>query len=372
MSQAKILSYKYNMAMGLFPVLVYFLLCEFVPHNVAIYLSTAVSLGATLNILMRKRVQLPHYILYGITGMWILLSLWHLLWRCTCPPDFYSLTVEFSMLLPPFVLLCNGKRLLRRCARKTPPSRRVLHSQGAEAAIVASRVLTIPAGLHLIALLCMLLFVPNPGEMTRFILFQVAPPTVFLLAILLNGAAIGYFNRLMSQTVFFPIVNKQGDVIGKCMAADALSHKTLYINPVVRIAVSVHGMPYLRPRTESHRPEPDKIDIAIEEYLLYGETLEQGVQRILQHYLPNVSTRALRFNFMYHYENESSNRLAYLFTLPLDNETPLQRGQIKGGKLWTFRQMNHEQGHNFFSSFLEYEFEELKTIIYTREKYKES
>lgn len=34
--------------------------------------------------------------------------------------------------------------------------------------------------------------------------------------------------------------------------------------------------------------------------------------------------------------------------------------------------MEHNLGRNFFSSCLEYEFEHLEAIIYTREKYKES
>ena len=80
----------------------------------------------------------------------------------------------------------------------------------------------------------------------------------------------------------------------------------------------------------------------------------------------------LHFNFMYHFENEATNRLVYLFTLDLDDDSILCNKNFKGGKLWTFQQMEHNLGRNFFSSCLEYEFEHLEAIIYTREKYKES
>ena len=51
----------------------------------------------------------------------------------------------------------------------------------------------------------------------------------------------------------------------------------------------------------------------MENYLLYGETLEQGVERILLKTLPTAPLQNLHFSFMYHFENEATNRLIYLF-----------------------------------------------------------
>ncbi len=110
----------------------------------------------------------------------------------------------------------------------------------------------------------------------------------------------------------------------------------------------------------------------MEGYLIYGETLEQGAHRILRQTLPTAPLDHLHFNFMYHFENEATNRLVYLFTLDLDDDSILCNKNFKGGKLWTFQQIEHNLGRNFFSSCLEYEFEHLEAIIYTREKYKES
>ena len=49
----------------------------------------------------------------------------------------------------------------------------------------------------------------------------------------------------MAHTEYVPIVNTQGDVIGKTMAMEALNYKNTYINPVIRIAVASHGMLFL-------------------------------------------------------------------------------------------------------------------------------
>ena len=114
-----------------------------------------------------------------------------------------------------------------------------------------------------------------------------------------------------------------------------------------------------------------KTDILMENYLLYGETLEQGAERILQEILPSAPPQNLHFCFMYHFENEITNRLVYNFILDLNNDSILCNKKFKGGKLWTFQQIEHNLHRNFFSSCFEREYEHTKEIIYTREKYKE-
>ena len=46
----------------------------------------------------------------------------------------------------------------------------------------------------------------------------------------------------MSHTEYVPIVSTKGDVIGKTPAIEAVNYKNAYINPVIRIAISTHGM----------------------------------------------------------------------------------------------------------------------------------
>lgn len=138
------------------------------------------------------------------------------------------------------------------------------------------------------------------GDTTRHILFYVAPPLVFISGILFNQFGIFYFNIVMNHTVFVPIVNTKGDVMGKAIASEAINRKNDYINPVIRIAVASHGMLFLLPRPKCNVFEKDKIDLLMEGYLIYGETLEQGAHRILRQTLPTAPLDHLHFNFMYH------------------------------------------------------------------------
>ena len=152
---------------------------------------------------------------------------------------------------------------------------------------------------------------------------------------------------------------------------DAINKKNEYINPVVRIAVSHNGMLYLRPRPQRCILDRGKTDIPMECYLLYGETLEQGIVRLVRQAFPQAPIQDLQFNIMYHFENKVTNRLIYLFILDVEDDNLLRDKQVKDGKLWTFQQIEHNLGKNFFSCCFENEYEHLKEVICTREKYKE-
>lgn len=70
----------------------------------------------------------------------------------------------------------------------------------------------------------------------------------------------------------------------------------------------------------------------MENYLLYGETLEQGAERILQEILPSAPPQNLHFCFMYHFENEITNRLVYNFILDLNNDSILCNKKVQRRK----------------------------------------
>ena len=371
MIQKKTLSYKYNMAMGLIPVVIFFLLCEFLPHDVAIYISTACALSASLLAHLTQKKQPIPLLLYGTTGMLVLLSLTHLLVHCSCNSTLYAITMEISVAIPAILILINRKRFVRLKNRSRKDTFKHLFSRSAEACIVSARLTTILVALHLLIIFICLLFFRPFGEGLRLVLFRIAPPTLFVLIILLNHLILKAFNKLMERTPFLPIVNKEGNVIGRCLAEEARKHPGKYLHPVIRLAVSTHGMVYLAPRPQSVLTEAGKMDISLETLLYYGESLEEGLNRLLREEFPEAPIENLHFHFMYHHQTTDSNRLVYFFTLSLENEEQLRSGQKKDGKLWTFRQIDYNLNRNYFSSSLKYEYDELKQIIYTREKYKE-
>ena len=169
------------------------------------------------------------------------------------------------------------------------------------------------------------------------------------------------------------IVNTKGDVIGRSLAIEALNYKNAYINPVIRIAVSTHGMLFLCDRPMNAILDKGKTDIPMECYLRYGESLTEGVNRLVHNALPHATEDFKpEFNIVYHFENETTNRLIYLFIVDIKDDSILCTPRFKNSKLWSFKQIEENMGKGFFSSCFEDEYEHLKDVICIREKYKES
>ena len=312
MGNKGVLSSAFNMSLGFIPVIVSILLCEFITQDISIYIGTGIGLIYSYRSLSRKGARIPNFILYISTG------------------------------------------ILRLSA------------------IVSARVVLILGILHF-AVISLTVLVAHPLTRTSIlVLYHVLPPTIFILSILLNQIGIRYFNHVMAHTEYVPIVNTRGDVIGKSLAVEAINYKNAYINPVIRIAVSTHGMLFLCNRPQSCILDKGKVDIPMECYLRYGETLTAGANRLLSNAFPKASDLKPTFTISYHFENEQTNRLVYLFIVDMEDDSILCDPRFKGGKLWTFQQIEHNLGTHFFSECFELEYEHLKQVIGIREKYKVS
>lgn len=372
MGNEKILSSQFNMSLGYIPVIISMVLCEIMGQGIAIYIGTGVGVISSLYVWFNKETRIPQLILYAITAMLLLFSSISLFLPDYRPTTLMPFTLEISALIPPFIIYLNKKRFMRFEPSCNQSNSVLLLAQGIEASIVSARVVLIISLLHFIMILFSeWLFSPMSDSLYTF-LFRIAPPCVFLLSILFNQFGLFYFNRLMQETVFLPIVDKEGNVLGKTVPKDALPEKNNYIIPFVRIAVTVNGMLYLHPRPADDLFERGKTDLIFESFLLYGETLEECLERMTENRFSLSRTPNLYFNFMYHHESSTSNRLVYLFTLDLDDDTVLSELHVEGGKLWTFRQIEHNLNRNFFSKYFEHEYEFIKTIILTRQQYKEA
>ena len=170
------------MSLGFIPVIISIILCEFITQDMSIYI--------------------------GAGG---------------------GLTLEISAIIPPFIIYLNRRRFLDYHMSQTQKCCKQLFAQGAEAAIVSARVILIISLLHFLIIFLAVLVSYPLGDTTRHILFYVAPPLVFISGILFNQFGIFYFNIVMNHTVFVPIVNTKGDVMGKAIASEAINRKNDYI-----------------------------------------------------------------------------------------------------------------------------------------------
>lgn len=370
MHQQKVLTSRFNLSLGFIPVVITLVMSWFTGP------AAASSMGAGAGLLCclaHNRKGISPFILYGSTAVLLLLAVTSLLVGKWCSPQLFPLLTEMAATVPPLIIFANRKRLTHY-SRKTQEEKscKLLFMQGVEASIVSARVIIIISSLHFLLLTLVLIIGYPLSDTASFIWFEATPLAVFLLGIFINQLGIAYFNRLMNKSVFVPVITEKGKVTGKETIQEATNPNNRRLHPVVRIAVTSHGMLYLLPRLQTSTSEKGKTDLLMEDYVRYGESVSQCAKRIVRNVCPTIGLDKLHFNLTYRYEQEPVNRLVYLFTIDLDNDdTPLCSSCIKNGKLWTLGQIEDNLNRNFFSSYLEYEYEYLKEIICTREIYKE-
>ncbi len=372
MSHRKILSVAFNMSLGYAPVILTILLSELIAQDVAIYIGMAAALTYAYFTLYINKARMHNYILYLSTFVLSVLALATLLPIDYCPKGNLPITLEMSIAAPLLILHIHRSRFVNYFRRKKGACDKRNLIQSAESTVVAGKVILILSGLQFLALTLGILFWHPLTERTMWIYFNLLPGLVFLFSILLNQVVINFFNSMMAGLEYVPIVNERGDVIGKSLKVEAISYKNTYINPVIRIAVVSNGRLFLCNRSQECILDKGKTDIPMECYLRYRETLKEGVARVVGHVFPNLSDIEPTFSIMYHFENKITNRLIYLFVVNMDDESILCNPRFKNGKLWTLQQMEQNLKENFFCECLEVEYEYLKDIIYTTEKYKGS
>lgn len=372
MGNKEALSSAFNMSLGFIPVIVSMLLCEFISQDLSIYIGTAIGILFSYRGISRRGAHLPNFILYISTAMLVLLSLATLLPGDYVPIGALPLTLEVAILIPMLILYLHKKRFINHYIRQRMQYYKRLFAQAAESAVVSARVALILGTLHFITISICIVTVHPLGPTGLLILYHILPPAVFILSITFNQLGINYFNRIMANMEYVPIVNKQGHIIGKTLAVEAINFKNPYINPVIRIAISSHRMLYLCPRSAHAMLDKGKVDVPLECYLRYGETLAECANRMIRNALPEAGDKEPIFTVSYHFENKVTNRLVYLFIIDIEDDSILRDSHLKHGKLWTFQQIEDNIGRHFFSECFEHEYEHLKQVIDIREKYKES
>lgn len=372
MKHKGVLSSTFNMSLGFIPVIITILLSEFITQDAAIYIGTGIGVTGIYFIHSRKGAQVPNFILYISTSILILLTLSSFILGDYVPHGALPLTLEVSLFIPLLALYMHRKRFINHFTKQIGSCNKRLFVQGAESTVVSARIALFFGILHFIIISVVIALQGPMSRTTMIILYRILPPIILAATILFNLIVIHFFNYLMSHTEYIPIVNTKGDVIGKSPAIEAMNYKNAYINPVVRIAVTTHGMLFLCDRSTTAILDKEKTDVPMECYLRYGESLSDGVTRLIQHAFPEVKDMSPEFNIVYHFENAVTNRLIYLYIIDIKDDTILCSPHFKNSKIWNFKQIEENLGKSFFSSCFEDEYEHLKSVICIKEKYRGS
>lgn len=370
-----IISPAFNTATGYIPVVISIVLGELIPQNLAIYVGVGIGVLEIFRNLLGKTKKIPNFILFIVTGLLGILSLTTLLPSGLVPNEYYPITVEASLLLILQTFYLYKKEILKQCyVWQREKGRKRLYGQACEATIVTTRMTLILGMLHLITICIVLIFSSSSGvsPTVNRIVFQQIPFWIFVACILFNYLAIYFFNRLVTCVEYIPIVNEKGTVTGKTALAEAITGKDKRLHPVIRIAIAIQGRLYIIHRRTYNVLEPRKADIPIEAFPYFNEDLQDTIQRSIQTSFPDIKSAPRRHVMTYHFKNEETNRLVYLFLLEVEDERLLHNSPVGPGKVWNLEQIRDNLGKNYFSSYFEREFNELQKFICKEEKCTES
>ena len=153
----------------------------------------------------------------------------------------------------------------------------------------------------------------------------------------------------------FPIVDEEGNVLGKILRGDA-HNCCKVLHPVVHLhLVNSRGELYLQRRHDWKPIQPGKWDTAVGGHISYGETVEQAFRREVMEEL-GISVPNPEFLGHYVFESKVEKELVYVFRAVYDGPVNPSADELDGGRFWTMQQIKDALGKNILTPNFEAEF----------------
>ena len=158
-----------------------------------------------------------------------------------------------------------------------------------------------------------------------------------------------------NQQELFPIVNEQGETIGKITRREA-HDGTKILHPVVHLHVfNSKGELYLQHRPEWKDIQPGKWDTATGGHVDYGETTEQALVREVREEL-EITDFSPEFVCRYVFEGKREKELVYVHKTIYDGKITPNEEELQGGRFWSKSEILSNMGKGIFTPNFEDEY----------------
>ena len=162
----------------------------------------------------------------------------------------------------------------------------------------------------------------------------------------------------MANTEFFPLVDENGNVIGKATRHECHSG-TFLLHPVVHLHVfNSAGELYLQKRAENKDIQPGKWDTAVGGHVDYGEEIAEALVREVREELGIVGFEPV-FMFRYIFQSTQEKEMVNSFYTVFDGKITPDPVEISEGKFWKIADIKETIGKNIFTPNFESEFQKI-------------
>lgn len=157
---------------------------------------------------------------------------------------------------------------------------------------------------------------------------------------------------------WFPLVNEEGETIGKATRRECHSGSK-WLHPVVHLHIfNVAGDLYLQKRSMTKDIQPGKWDTAVGGHIDYGETVEEALCREVREELGITDFKPdflMRYVFESKVEKELVNTYGTIYEGPFSPDPE----EIEEGRFWSAEEIKAHLGKGVFTPNFESEYEKL-------------
>lgn len=217
-----------------------------------------------------------------------------------------------------------------------------------------TKILVVVSLLHILTqLLCpQLIPLSDPDEkyQMEFIIKSIYTGLV-LLVVVYEMIRVHLIRRQLFNEEWWPIVNREGGVIGSIEKAASISSFQKYTHPVVRIAIVSGNKLLLRKRSKKDEFYNNVWDITISEHMKYGETVDTCLERTLYEAIDFKNYEKAEYKSSYMVESKSDNEIMFFYVIQLEKEIDFELSKEYGDTLkwWTTQQIDDNIGLGIFA-----------------------
>lgn len=171
------------------------------------------------------------------------------------------------------------------------------------------------------------------------------------------------YKQDLSETEIFPIVDPDGNVVGKATRKECHSGSRL-LHPVVHLHVfNPHGELFLQQRALTKFIQPGKWDTAVGGHRDYGETVEQALKREASEEIGITDFNPVKL-FHYVYDSCVERELVDTFyTITEQKEFNCDPEEVIEGRFWKITEIMEAIGKGILTPNFEDEFRKILPYI---------